>query len=202
MITDLIITRAEREITIRTATISDKERYVELELEKALGRALAKAQEILGNDPIEYIWNERYNMDCIMFAIVENKSGTTIGFCGIENISTNEPTLFISLGEQYQGKGYGYFATKAMLLEGWKIFEHDYFIWEVLQNNIASKKLAMKLGGRLINLRNYFSENAIELMKENEEFLKKHKINIDPEDYANSVERYKIERPIDQLSEM
>jgi len=188
MKTDLIITRTEGDITIHTATIADRARYVELELQGDLMKQVAEVGKTKGVDLEEIIWDERYKTDCIMFAIVENESGITIGFCEIEHISTDEPTLGISLEESYRGKGYGYSAAKAMIAEGWKIFDHDYFVWEVDKENEASKKLAVKLGGQLINHRCVLPEHILKMMRESG-------MDINIEDYPNSVERYKIERP-------
>lgn len=188
MITDILIDRLEENIRIRTATQADKEDYIALMLRDSVFQKFEKIDVAKEIDLRSIIWNERYNNDCIMFAIVENISEKTIGFCEIENVSTDEPTIGITLFEDFHGKGYGYLAAKMMVEEGWKLFHHPYFIWEVEQDNIPSKKLAVKLGGRLINRRCILSEQMINIMREKG-------IEVKPEDFPNSVERYKIERP-------
>ena len=189
MITDILINRSEGNISIHTATEADKDEYISLELTGTLMQSVVKVGADKDIDIRSIIWDERYKSDCIMFAIVENSSGNTIGFCEIEHISSAEPTIGITLAEVYRNKGYGYLAAKMMIEEGWKIFDHPYFIWEVEEDNIASKKLAIKLGGKPINNRCVLSENMLKIMRESG-------IDVSPEDFPNSIERYKIERPL------
>ena len=40
-----------------------------------------------------------------MFAIVENSSGKTVGFCEMDHALSEEPTIGIRLTEEYRGKG-------------------------------------------------------------------------------------------------
>lgn len=188
MITDILINRTEGDISIHTATEADKEDYIALELKGDMLQSLVKVGADKEIDMHSIIWGERYKSDCIMFAIVENATNQTVGFCEIENVSADEPTIGITIAEGYRGKGYGYLATKMMIEEGWKIFTHPYFIWEVEQENIASKKLAKKLGGVLINHRCVLPESIIQVMRKNG-------MEINQDDFPDSVERYKIERP-------
>ena len=189
MITDISITRSEDNIRIHTATEMDKDDYIALELDGELLESLIQVGAEKEIDVRAIIWNERYEMDCIMFAIVEISSEKTIGFCEIEHVSTDEPTIGITLAQNYRGKGYGYLAAKMMIEEGWKIFNHPYFVWEVMQDNIASRKLVLKLGGKLISKRCVLPDNVIKVMRENG-------IEVNPNEYPDSVERYKIERPV------
>ncbi len=191
MITDILIHRTEGDISIRTATEVDKDDYIALELDGDYMQSLAKVGTEEGIDVGDIFWNERCQIDCIMFAIMENKSGKTVGFCTIEQVSSEEPTIGITLAEPYRGKGYGYLAAKMMIEEGWKIFDHPYFVWELNQDNIVSRRLVLKLGGKLINNRCVLSENMIKVMRENG-------IEINPEIYSASVERYKLERPVSE----
>ena len=92
MITDILITRSEGDISIRTATEADKDKYIALEMDDDLIQSLVKVGAEKDIDVRGIIWNERFESDCIMFAIVENSSGQTVGFCEIEHISSEEPT--------------------------------------------------------------------------------------------------------------
>jgi predicted acetyltransferase len=188
MITDILISRTEGNICIHTATEADKDDYVALELGDDILKSLLKVGVEKEIDVPGIIWNERYESDCIMFAIVELSSGKTVGFCEIEHLSSSEPTIGIMLAEVYRGKGYGYLAAKMMIEEGWRLFNFPYFIWELIQDNIASKKLVLKLGGKLINHRCVLPDHVIKVMRENG-------IEVNPNDYPDSVERYKIDRP-------
>ena len=189
MITNIPINRSEDNISIHTATELDKEEYVAFELAGELLQSLIKTGVDKEIDIQGTIWNERYKSDCIMFAIVENSSGKTIGFCEIEHVSSYEPTIGITLAKDYRRKGYGYLAAKMMIEEGWKVFAHPYFIWELEQDNTASKKLVLKLGGKLVENHCILPDHMIKAMCENG-------IEVDPNIYTDSVERYKIDRPV------
>lgn len=188
MITDILIERSQDNIQIRTATTGDREDYIAHIFRQ---KTFEKIREIGEEKEIDFssvIWNDRYHSDSIMFAIVETISKKTIGFCEIEQLSTAEPTIGITLDKEYQGKGYGYLATKMMIEEGWKLFQYPYFIWETDQDNIPSKRLAIKLGGKLFNKRGVLTESALQALQELG-------IEIDFEENADYIERYKIERP-------
>ena len=188
MITDILICRTEGNICIHTATEADKSDYIAFVSDTSLMNSLQKAFSDKGIDIGEIIWKERYDSDCIMFAIIEISTEKTVGFCEIEHIYSDEPTIGITLAENCRGKGYGYLAAKMMIEEGWKIFMHPYFIWELDRENIASRKLVLKLGGKFVNTRCALSEYVIKVMREND-------LDINADNYSDSVERYKIERP-------
>ncbi len=188
MITDILITRTEGNVSIHTATIACKDDYVALELSEKLTEPLFIEGEKMGIDVREIIWNERYKSECIMFAIVENSSGKTIGFCEIDHVLSEEPTIGIKLAEDYRGKGYGFLSAKMMIEEGWKIFDHPYFVWELEQENTVSRQLILKLGGKLLNNRCTLSGSMIKALQENG-------IEVNLEGLPKSIERYVIERP-------
>ena len=188
MITDILVFRTLGNVSIRTATIAHKDDYIAHELSDRLTESLFEEAKKKGIDVREIIWDERYKSDCIMFEISENDSGKTIGFCEINHILSEEPTIGIKLAAEYRGKGYGFLAAKMMIEEGWKIFDHPYFVWELEQENTASRKLILKLGGRLIDSRCALSESMIQVLRENG-------IEFDSKELPNSIERYAIERP-------
>ena len=191
MITNILISRTDGKVTIHTATEADKNDYLTIASYDESVRLLFKIGKEKKLDINEILWKDRYERDCIMFAIVENESGKTIGFCEIENISKTEPTIGISIDPNYQRKGYGYAAAKMMIEEGWKIFDHTYFMWEVEQDNIPSRKLALKLGGKRQENRRLFEDCMLQVMEEKG-------VSLPPECFENSIERYAIERPTNQ----
>lgn len=101
MITNISIIKSEGNISIHTVKEEDKENYIAFELKGDLIDHLRKLSDMQGIDVREIIWEERYNSDCIMFAIVENEINETIGFCEIENLTSSEPTIGITLAEEY-----------------------------------------------------------------------------------------------------
>lgn len=187
MITDVLVSRTEGDITIRTATEADRDAYIEFQINTDLMKEVQKAGEEENVDLAEIIWGERYKTDCIMFVIIENTSGAIIGFCEIEHLQTNEPTLGIDIAPPFRKKGYGTSAAKAMLALGWELFNHDYFLWELDQENHASRRIALKLGGQRLENRQVIPDRVIKMMQDaGIEFS---------EAFDPTVERYKIERP-------
>lgn len=188
MITDILVNRTEGNISIHTMTDNDKAVYIATVLEEDLIQPLAKVGAKTGVDVGEIFWQACCQMDGIMFVIVENSSGNAIGYCEISEVSSPEPTLGVSISAPYRGKGYGYLAAKLMIEAGWEIFEHPYFVWELDDDNEASRKLALKLGGTPLPNRCELSDIVKQVLLEND-------IEVNPEKYPDSVERYKIERP-------
>lgn len=188
MITDIQIKRSTDNITIRTATEADRTKYVQFELEESIMNRLRSASHELGIDTDEIIWSERVKLDGLLFAIEENQSKEVIGFCSIDSPKSNDPTLGIRICQAKQGKGYGYTAAKIMVELGWTIFPHDHFWWEVHQENEASKRIAVKLGGVYSGNRNLIPKDTLERM---------HSVGLEiaSEMLADSIERYKICRP-------
>lgn len=78
-----------------------------------------------------------------------------------------------------------------MIESGWQIFDSPYFVWEVDNDNLPSKRLALKLGGELINNRRSISDKIFKMMQDSG-------LEISEEDFPESVERYKICRPTKQ----
>ena len=74
-----------------------------------------------------------------------------------------------------------------MIEESWKILNHPYYVWEVNKDNIASKKIAIKLGGEFIGYKPNFSTEQLRMLKE-------HGLKPTTTETSN-IERYKITRP-------
>lgn len=188
VMTDIRIARTEGNICIHTVTDADKDDYINFDSSDGFAKRLSRDGTELGIALQDILWNERCKLDGIMFAIQEISEGKTIGFCDIDNISSDEPTIGIRIAQRYRGKGYGYLAAKMMIEEGWKLFRHPYFVWELDQDNVASRRLILKLGGKYINNRTTMPQNMINC-------LQSAGIAVNENDYPASVERYKIERP-------
>ena len=188
MFIDHSIVRDAENIIIRTVTEADKEEYISLQFDDNLLNSFAQAGEIVSVDVREIFWKERYESDSILFSIVEKDTGCIAGFCEIDHISEDEPTIGITLLDKYRGRGYGYLAAKMMIEAGWEILEHPYFVWEVHQDNEPSKRLVEKLGGKLINRRCAIPEYMLKVLQEGG-------MDIQAKDFPESIERYRLERP-------
>ena len=175
-------------ITIRGIADADKDAYLDMLFDNGLLKALQEAGESVNVDIREILWKERFESDSILFLIIENSSQKIIGFCEIDAISEDEPTVGITLLKDYQGKGYGYIAVKMMLEEAWKVLDHPYLVWEVHEENEASKRLVSKLGGVRINNRCAIPDHMLKVLQEGG-------MDIEAKDFSESIERYKLERP-------
>lgn len=67
------------------------------------------------------------------------------GYIRLVNVSTNCPEIGVALLPKFQGKGYAYEALSAFLEE----CDYPTIIWRANPNNVASSKLAKKLGATL-----------------------------------------------------
>lgn len=188
MITDIWVKHSAGQITVRTATEADRRKYVQFELEETIMHRLRSTSQELGIDTDEIIWSERVKLDGLLLAIEENQTHEVIGFCSIDSPKSKDPTLGIRICQAEQGKGYGYSAAKAMVELGWMIFPHDHFWWEVHQENEASRRIALKLGGTYSGRKGVIPKDALEHMRSMG-------IEIGLELLADSIERYKIFRP-------
>lgn len=80
--------------------------------------------------------------------VCEKLNGTFIGCAGIHKLNIRpEPGLWLS--EQAWGKGYGTEVVTALKQFADTHVEYEYLYYPVLRDNLASRKLAEKLGGIL-----------------------------------------------------
>ncbi len=188
MIIDKPIALTEGPITIRTITEADKYAFADIVLGRDIMKPFAKNNETVANSIRDIVWEDRQISDSISFLIVENDSKAEIGICEIHRLESSEPLISITIDDSYHNKGYGYLASKMMLEECWKIFDNPFFVWEVEKENIPSKRLAVKLGGKL-------TETFCTRQKDTPEVAQKSELEASSEGLTKTIEKYVIERP-------
>jgi RimJ/RimL family protein N-acetyltransferase/predicted nucleotidyltransferase len=89
------------------------------------------------------------NGEDISLMILSNESGEFLGYMTLDEIQFKTPELGIWLKKSAHGHGLGYEAIN--LLKSWaeSSLEYDYFKYPVHKNNIPSRRLAEKIGGKI-----------------------------------------------------
>lgn len=88
------------------------------------------------------------------------------GYCMLKHIDTNTPEIGIDLRKKYRRKHIGLESLTELLTFAKENFEVDHFIYAVDIENIASQKLAERLGGERKEIKNTLPENIMKLMNE------------------------------------
>lgn len=89
------------------------------------------------------------------YLIIEKKSGQ---YCGIvECVLTKGiiPEMNIMVSPEYRRNGYGFEASKIICNKVLGSQNHDIIIWNTFSSNIASCRIAEKLGGIKVNADNF-----------------------------------------------
>ncbi|HIT89166.1 MAG TPA: GNAT family N-acetyltransferase [Candidatus Merdenecus merdavium] len=91
------------------------------------------------------------------------------GYCILKHIDTKTPEIGIDLRKKYRRKHIGLESLTEILTFAKDNYEVDHFIYAVDLENVASKKLAERLGGIRKEIRNTLPENIVKLMNEVQE---------------------------------
>lgn len=88
------------------------------------------------------------------------------GYCMLKHIDTNTPEIGIDLRKKYRRKHIGLDSLTELLTFVKENFAVDHFIYAVDTENIASQKLAERLGGERKEIKNTLPDNIMKLMNE------------------------------------
>ncbi len=102
-------------------------------------------------DALQFIEQRATSTDkSSVFAIVEADSGILVGVCGLHanHEQLDLPYMGYWLGEAHWGKGYATEAARALVDFFFKAGSHDELLVSVLANNVASRRVIEKCGGR------------------------------------------------------
>lgn len=105
-------------------------------------------------------------------AIIRKSDNAYLGYVGLKDTSVNLWEFCVELLPEHCNQCYGYMAVKCFLKKVSEITGDDkqQFMALVEADNIASQKLMLKLGGRLIDIYDYFFHDE----EQAEEFEEKH----------------------------
>ena len=93
----------------------------------------------------------------VRYLILEKDIRTPCGFLNYENQGGN-PALDIAIAPAYRQKGYGFDAARTLCRYLLSQDDVEKIIWNVLPSNIASVRIAEKLGGKQIPWPDMISE--------------------------------------------
>ena len=89
------------------------------------------------------------NAEKISLLIVDKDSEEFLGYISIHQVNTKTPELGIWLKKSAHGYNYGYEALHLLKIWAETNLHYDYLKYPVDKQNIPSRKLAEKLGGRI-----------------------------------------------------
>lgn len=92
-------------------------------------------------------WDELLSEDHLTCSILRRDTGAFCGFCQLQWLSSPAPELGIDLLPEYQKLGVGAEVLPPFLSRAKKILGCPYFYSKIKKNNLASQKLAEKIGG-------------------------------------------------------
>lgn len=107
----------------------------------------------------DYVIGEKDSKE--RYLIVDKQLLQECGYIELEYSNPTMPEVDIAIIEEYRRKGYAFEAAQ-ILLE--YIFENEsikHVIWSAFPSNIASCRIAEKLGGTLINGKNLIAEAMV-----------------------------------------
>ncbi len=81
--------------------------------------------------------------------IVTDTQGDFIGTCGVENLDTKTPELWLWLKQSARGKGYGKEMIETIIKRVQEHSDFDYLVYRAHVDNIATKKIAERFGWEL-----------------------------------------------------
>lgn len=87
----------------------------------------------------------------LTFVIRHRQRDRFIGLAGLHNTQSLEPELGIWVREQEHGHGYGHEAVCAIAKWGARVYGRDAFRYPVAEANIASRRIAEKMNGSVID---------------------------------------------------
>ena len=148
-----------------------------------------KTREVYSNsnytDPVykEVFIKEVTNEKSLFVAIIRKSDNAYLGYVGLKDTSVNLWEFCVELLPEYCNQGYGYKAVKLFIKKISEITKNDkqQFMALVEVDNIASQKLMLKLGGRLIDIYDYTfhdEEQATEFEEEHLDEITDHMIEL------------------------
>lgn len=102
-------------------------------------------------DAIKFIeQNTCSNAGGCTYAIIESRTGTLVGVCGLHESHKKFGLPYIGywLGEPHWGKGYATEAARAVVDFFFKAGKQDELLFSVLHQNVASRRVIEKCGGQ------------------------------------------------------
>lgn len=130
---------------------------------------MAKSRSVLGKNydmVFPTLWKQIQKGEVVLYVVELKTSGDVCGFCQLDMDDPKHPEFGIDMLTEYMGNGYGKRAIKLLytLVREWETVE--YFVWKANVDNIASQKIALSIGGTLMQERTLLPQSMIDMGKE------------------------------------
>ena len=144
-------------LIIRRISEEDYSTYYEMKYSRTIVR------KFFAFESLRVIWkkeeeNEEYLQ---IFTIIEKCSNEICGFCQLKHIDTPTPELGIDIIDGFMERGYAQEAIRLLMAYAKLHYNVDYFTWEAEKENLISRHIAKKLGGKLIEEKPLLPESFI-----------------------------------------
>ena len=95
-------------------------------------------------------WDELLSEDHLTCSILKRDTEAFCGFCQLQWIFSDTPELGIDLLPEYHKTGIAAEVLPSFLKQAKQLLKNEYFYSKIKKNNLASQKLAEKIGGKYI----------------------------------------------------
>lgn len=112
---------------------------------------------------LDNLWKIEMSEKQDSFAIIERSTGNISGFCMINEVNTDHPSLGIDMLDDYTGRGYAQAAIKLLIQYAFDNYSMDALLWKADRKNMISRHIAEKMGGILIKEEPTLSQDMVDL---------------------------------------
>ena len=131
-------------LIIRQISEEDYSAYYEMQYSRSFVR------KFFDYESMRKVWKKEKEEHLLIFTIIEQCSNEICGFCQLKHMDTPTPELGIDIIDEFMGKGYAQEAIRLLISHAKLYYNVDYFTWEAEKDNLISRHIAEKLGGKLI----------------------------------------------------
>ena len=131
-------------LIIRQISEEDYSAYYEMQYSRSFVR------KFFDYEFMRKVWKKEKEEHLLIFTIIEKCSNEICGFCQLKHMDTPTPELGIDIIDEFMGKGYAQEAIRLLISYTKLYYNVDYFTWEAEKDNLISRHIAEKLGGKLI----------------------------------------------------
>ena len=104
-------------------------------------------------------WDELLSEDHLTCSILKRNTEAFCGFCQLQWIFSDTPELGIDLLPEYHKTGIAAEVLPSFLKQAKRLLKNEYFYSKIKKNNLASQKLAEKIGGKYIGTKSLLPKN-------------------------------------------
>ena len=136
-------------LSVRDVIPSDRDSYIAVKREQYAEEFL----KLCGDDNSLFsgLWEDSCGENNRLYAI-EKEDGETVGFGLLQELNSGKPSIGIDIFEKHGGNGFATEGVRLMLQQYHEETGVSVFSWRAFVSNIASNRVAEKLGGELVGV--------------------------------------------------